>query len=98
MTILLNNVNADTTSSTFRSAGGAAIAIIRGDDFTGVTVAIQAASASDPNSTTRWMTLMNGSFTGEATFNMTYLPAGLLLRATVSGANAGDNIFVEILQ
>lgn len=98
MAILLNNVNAPTTSEDYKSFGGPAIVVVRGDDFTGVTVNIEVASSSDPNGAPRWATLVNGSFTEAATFNITYLPSGLLLRAAAVGVGAADNIFVEILQ
>lgn len=98
MTILFNNINAPAISSQYSSSGGPAIVVVRGDDFTGVTIDIQTASSSDPSDPIRWSVLTNGSFTAANTFNITYLPPGLLLRAVATGVGASDNIFVEIIQ
>lgn len=97
MAILLDNVNAPTTSVPFDGTGGPVFLIIRGDDYTGVTVTLELASKSDPNDPDRWATIAGASFTADDFFSIPHLPVGAMIRAVAAGASAGDNIFVEVL-
>lgn len=98
--ILLNNVDVDVLAppdaDIFESAGGTAIANIRGDDFGGGAVELQVVSRNDPSA--RWALLVDGSFTQSATVRLDYLPVGLRLRAIFAGSAGASNVFVDVLQ
>ncbi len=94
--ILLDNVSVDTTSGPYVSKGGKAVAIIRGDNYGGGEVLIQAASASDPGE--RYSTLVNGTLSGDAMVLLDYIPVGVFIRALLSESSGASNVFVEILQ
>lgn len=94
MTVLLNNVDVDTTSAEFKPSGGIAMAIIRGDSFGGGTVNIEIASTAD----NRFATFPNASFTANGTIKLDYLPVGTIIRADFTGSTGASNVFVEILQ
>ncbi len=96
MPILLNNVSVDTTSDTFESLGGVAIVNVRGDNYGGGSVLIEAATVND--SATRFVTLPNGTFTADGTVKLDYLPQGALIRARLDSSTTPTNVFVDILQ
>jgi len=96
MTILLNQVNANTVSDTINSNGGKAVVFVRGDNFGSGTVDIEVAAGSDPSS--RYTVLTDASFTENGQKTLDYLPAGTKLRANLSGATGASNVFVEINQ
>jgi len=97
MTILLNNVSANTTSDEFEGDGSSAIVNIRADDFDGGTIEIQTASTQDPLD--RFVALASGVFTANASIKIDYLPVGVKLRADLTGAGgSASNIFCDILQ
>lgn len=93
---LLNNVNADTTSAYYESTGGTVIINVRGDDFGGGSVAIQATSSNDPLS--RPVVLTDGVLTAGATMKIDYVPPGLRVRAAFTGSTGASNVYVDILQ
>lgn len=93
--ILLNNVSVDTDSETFSLIGGFNTIVIRGDNYGGGTINIQARSKSDPN--LRWGNLPNGEFTEDATVIARGLEPNLELRASFSGSTGASNVFVELL-
>ena len=94
--ILFNNAVAPGTSDTFQPNGSEGVVIIRGDDWTGVQVVLQMRSANDPSS--RWRDMDNGTYTDDADFPLEKLTPDTLIQAVLTGAGAGDNIFVEIQQ
>ena len=101
MTILLDNVSTDVTTpdvaNIFISRGGSAIVNIRANDFGGATVEIQVKSIQDTVS--RWATLASGTFTAAASVKLDYVPAGLSVRAIVTGTTgSSDGIFADILK
>jgi len=97
MTILLNNVSADTISAEVESKGGGAIVNIRADDFNGGTLEIQTASEQDPSD--RFITLPNGVFTVDSSVKIDYLPQGVKLRVNLTGTGgSASNVFCDILQ
>lgn len=94
--ILLNNVDVDTTSEYYESTGGTIIINVRGDDFGGGSVAIEATSRNDPLS--RPIVLTDGLLTTGATMKVDYVPPGLRIRAAFSASTGASNVFVDILQ
>lgn len=96
MPILLNNVNVDSESPVFKSAGGVAIVNVRASSLGGGTVVLSLASTNDASE--RFIPMTNGMLTDEATLKLEYLPAGLILKAALVGSTAASNVFVDILQ
>lgn len=96
MTILLNEVDVDTTSSEFRSRGGPALAVIRGDNYGTGTVNIELATDADPQS--RFALHPGGAFTANGSVKLDFLPVGTRIRADFTGSSGANDIFVEILQ
>lgn len=97
--ILIDNVSGqDVMSGFFESAGGVAVVNIRGV-FGPANVIIQIASKNDFDVGPRWLGLTDGTFTDQATVKLDYLPAGMLVRASLSGADGTtENVFVEVVQ
>lgn len=100
MTILLDNVAVDITSSPPHiSTGGSLLINIRADNYGGGSVFIEVASPNDPNAPTfRFAVLPNGTFTTDGTVKLDFLPKGILVRARLGGSSGADNVFVDILQ
>jgi len=97
MTILLDNVSANTTSDEVEGIGGSVIVNVRADDFDGGTVEIQMASLQDSGD--RFATLPGGTIMAEASIKIDYFPLGSKLRADLTGAGgSASNIFCDILQ
>jgi len=96
MTILLDNVNADTTSDVVDFSGGGGTLYVRGDDFGGGTVEVQVATGEDPD--LRFVTLTNGSFTAGATKTLDYLSHSTKVVAVLKDATNPVNVFVSITQ
>lgn len=96
MTILLNEVNVDTTSDEFRSRGGPALVVIRGDNYGTGAVNIELATNADPQS--RFALFPGGAFTANGSLDLGFLPVGTLLRADLTGSTGANDVFVEILQ
>lgn len=96
MTVLLSNVDVDTTSVEFTSRGGPALIIVRGVDFGGGTVNIELASVVDVLN--RFALFPGGAFTANGSLKLDYLPIGTRIRADFTGSTAADDVFVEILQ
>ncbi len=96
MTILLNEVDVDTTSSEFKSRGGPALAVIRGDNFGSGTVNIELATDADLQS--RFDLFPGGAFTANGSLKLDYLPVGTRIRADFTGSTGANDVFVEILQ
>jgi hypothetical protein len=96
MTVLLNEVDVDTTSSEFRSRGGPALVVVRGDSFGTGTVNIELATDADPQS--RFALFPGGAFTANGSLTLDYLPVGTRIRADLTGSSAANDVFVEILQ
>ena len=95
--ILLDNVDANVVSDEFKSAGGPAVIVIRGDNFDGGTVTLEMASISDAGN--RFDLLDNGSFTADGQVKLDYLPVGSKIRSELAGAGgSASNIFVEVQQ
>lgn len=96
MTVLLNEVDVDTTSSEFKSRGGPALAVIRGDNYGGGTVNIELATEADPQG--RFDLFPGGAFTANGSFKLDYLPIGTIIRADFAGSTGANDVFVEIIQ
>lgn len=96
--ILLNNVNVDTDSDNFESAGGPAVINVRGDNFGGGQVIIEVASKNDPSNPDRFTGLDNGTFTANKTVKVDYLPVATLLRARLTGSAGASNVFADVQQ
>ncbi len=96
MSKLLDNVGADTVGDafSFKSLGPRAL-IVRGDDFGGGTVTIEAAAASD--ATSRWAVIDDGTFTANGTKQINIVIPGMLLRAVLNGATAPVNVLAEVV-
>lgn len=95
--ILLNNVSADSeTTNPYVSRDGPAIINIRADDYGSGTVNIKIASQND--SSERYETMENGSFTADASKAVKHLPAKCLIKAELTGSTSPSNVFVDILQ
>lgn len=94
--ILLDNVSVDTTSAVYTSTGGTVVVNVRGDDFGGGSVAIEAASANDVGN--RYVVLTDGLLTAGSTLKIDYVPSGLKIRAALSASTGASNVFVDILQ
>ncbi len=94
--LLLDNVDADTTSDEFKPRGGPALLIVRGDDFGGGTVTFEIASVND--ALNRFTLLTGGSFTANGNLSIDRLPIGSRVRAVLAGATNPDNVYVELLQ
>ena len=96
-TVLLDNIDADDTSSEFIARGGAFLAIVRATAFSTGIVTIQIASVND--ALNRWTTLTDGTFTANGQVKIDYLPIGTRLRAVLASADGStDAVYVEILQ
>jgi len=95
---LFENANAaeNGNSPSFSPNGKPGFILIRGDDYTGVTVTLQTSSVNDTGA--RWEPMVDGVFSANADVPLEDLPADLLIRAVLAGAGAGDNITVEVLQ
>lgn len=96
MTVLLDEVDVDTTSSEFKSRGGPALVVIRGDNYGGGTVNIELATESDPQN--RFDLFPGGAFTGNGSVKLDYLPIGTRIRANFTSSTGANDVFVEILQ
>lgn len=95
VTILLDNVDADTISGSISPRGGSAVMNVRGE-LGGGSVVVQVASKND--ALARYTTLANGTITEESSFRLEYLPSGMLLRVQLLGSTGATNVFVEFLQ
>ena len=96
MTILLNNVDVDTTTAGEKlGQGGPKIIFIRGDDFGGGELRIQLAPPSDPQN--RFEDIRDGTFVQDAEVHIDYLPPGTNIRVVFEGSTGASNVFVEIL-
>ncbi len=95
MTILLDNVGADTTSADFISDGGSVVIIVVADDFDIASVALQIASVNDASN--RFVTLSNGTFAANGSAFLDRLAIGTKIRAVVSGGGSPLNVFVDVL-
>ncbi|MCK5602314.1 hypothetical protein KAR91_10605 [Candidatus Pacearchaeota archaeon] len=100
--ILLNNVSEDTNGSEISFPGGFGVLIVRGDSFGGGTVTIEGRSVNDPGA--RWGTLRDdgttsvlAEYTDSTTAEIAALVVGLEIRATLTGATAPSNVYVEVL-
>jgi hypothetical protein len=98
MAILLNNVSADAISKPFASSGRKAVVVVRADNYGGGTITIEAGSANDPSSSTRFAVLPNGTFTADATVTLDFIPPGTILQAQLAGSTTPAAVFVDILQ
>ena len=96
MTVLLNEVDVDTTSDEFRSRGGPALVVIRGDNYGGGTVNIEL--ATDADSQSRFALFPGGAFTANGSLELGFLPVGTRLQADFTGSSGANDVFVEILQ
>lgn len=96
MTVLLNEVNVDTTSDEFRSRGGPALVVIRGDNYGAGTVNIELATDADPQ--IRFALFPGGAFTANGSLDLNFLPVGTRVRADFTGSTGANDVFVEILQ
>jgi len=96
MTILLDNVGADTVGDTFPFKGGPAIIFVRADNYDGGTVSVEIASQND--TAVRFDVLTDGAFIIDGTVKIDYLANGSLLRAVLTGATSPENVFVDVLQ
>jgi len=94
--VLLDNVNVDTTSAYYESTGGTVIVNVRATNFGGGSVAVEAASSNDP--LLRYVVLTDGLFTAGATMKIDYVPAGLRIRAALTGSAGAEDVFVDIIQ
>jgi len=93
MTVLLDNVNADTTSSEIEFQGGSRVIVVRGDDFGGGTVAIEVKSNND----SRFLAVEDASFTADGDKILDSTVPGLTFRAVLSGSTSPSNVFAELI-
>tara|TARA_R110000737_G_scaffold349731_3_gene386661 strand:- start:622 stop:909 length:288 start_codon:yes stop_codon:yes gene_type:complete len=94
MSVLLNNVNADATSTEEIGSGGPKVVFIRADSWGGGFIQIQIASPSDPLA--RFSNLKDGRFATNAEVHIAYLPAGAKIRASLTNSTGAVNVFLEI--
>ena len=95
MTILLNNVDVNTTSAPFQLGdGGPRVIFIRADDFGMGTITISTAPPGD--TAIRFRNLFNGATKQETEIRIDYLPPGTHIRVRLSRATNASNVFVEI--
>ncbi len=92
-TILLDNVNADTTSDTFTFNQPSAILVVRADDYDSGTVTLEVASTSD----NRFTVLDDATFTADGTKKIDLTIPGLEYRAVLSGSTSPVNVKVEMI-
>jgi len=94
--ILLDNVNANVTSSPFQfGKGGPAVIFIRADDFGMGTITISTAPPGDK--AIRFRNLFNGITKQQTEIRIDYLPSGTHIRVRLSRATNPVNVFVEII-
>ncbi len=95
MTILLDNVSVDTTSTKTLGDGGPKIVFIRADDFGGGVVRIFIAPPSD--SLERFERLKDGQFACDAEVHIDYLPPATKIRVSLVASSGAENVYVEII-
>ncbi len=95
MTVLLNNVNTDTESNPESFDGGQRAIVVRGDNFGGGDVSIQARSKSDPSS--RFAEIDDGNFTTDGTKLLLESKKNLEFRAVLANSTNPVNVFAEIV-
>ena len=95
MTILLDNVNVDTISSTVIGDGGPRIIFIRGDEFGTGSVRVLIAPPND--SLERFETLKDGQFAEDTDVHIDYLPSGTKIKVALLGSVDAENVYVEII-
>lgn len=99
MTILLNNVSANTESDVFVSKGGPGLLIVRGDNYGTGTVTFEINSTNDSITPPRFTLFTGASFTADGNLAIPHLPVGTQFRAVLAGATgAEDNVYAELLQ
>ena len=96
MTILLNDVDEDTVGEIIQFNGGPGVLFVRGDDFGGGQVIVEAATVEDKLQ--RFSTLPNATFTSDTTKTLDYLTHSIEVRASLVGATNPVNVFVCISQ
>ena len=93
MTVLLDNVNVDTTSDEEKSDGGNRVLVVRADNFGGGNVQIQVRSNND----SRFLLVTGASFATDDTKILNSTKSGLTYRAVLSGSSGASNVFVELV-
>lgn len=93
MTVLLDNVNTNTTSSEVEFGGGSRVIVVRGDDFGGGTVDIEVRSNND----SRFLAVEDASFTADGDKILDSTVPGLTFRARFFDATSPVNVFVELI-
>ncbi len=96
-TILLDDVDVDTTSLEFTFNQSSAILVVRADNFGSGTVVLEAATATDSGIGLRFTVFNDGTFTSNGTKKVDLTIPGLIYRARLFNSSGASNVKLEMI-